>query len=191
MYMADHGDLMGDFGAYFKCSFLRGSEHVPIIVRVPGGPSGERRPQLAGLQDVLPTLAALTDCPLGAGVHGLDLSQAIRGAGAPLRDVFYSQCLDPPHQLGMAFDGRWKYCYAQDGPTEELYYLAEDPDELVNLASRPDAEALLKPWRQRLIAEAQKVGDTALLDGGTLATAPLDREAIAKLPLGGFGWRWF
>jgi len=191
MYMADHGDLMGDFGGYFKCNFLEGSVHVPLILRVPGGPAGERRTQLVGLQDVLPTLAALTDCPLGAEVHGLDLSAAIRDAAAPTREVFYSQCLDAPRQLGMVSDGRWKYCYAQEGPTEELYDLAEDPHELVNLASRPDAEALLKPWRERLIEEARKVGDTALLDGDGLATAPLDREAIAKLPLGGFGWRWF
>jgi hypothetical protein len=35
------------------------------------------------------------------------------------------------------------------------------------------------------------VGDTDLLDGDSLVTTPLDRDAIPTLPLGGFGWRWF
>ncbi|MBM4031852.1 MAG: hypothetical protein FJ291_08720 [Planctomycetes bacterium] len=185
LFTADHGDLMGDFGGFFKGNFLQGSVHVPFILRTPGGPKGARRRELVGLQDVLPTLAALTGCPLDAAVHGLDLT------AAPARDVFYSQCFDPPEQSAMLFDGRWKFCYAQEGPTEELYDLAEDPHELVNLATRPGGEALVKPWRERLIAEARRLGDAALLDGDRLTTAPLDRSAIPRLPLGGFGWRWF
>jgi len=191
MFTADHGDLIGDFGAYFKCSFLKGSAHVPLIVKAPGRPSGERRKQLVGLQDMLPTLASMSHCPLGEEVHGLDLTEALRDENASVREVFYSQCLDAPRQSAMVFDGRWKYCYAQEGPTEELYDLAEDPDEMANLAGRAGAEALLKPWRERLVEEARRVGDTAILDGDSLVTAPLDRGAIEKLPLGGFGWRWF
>ena len=136
-------------------------------------------------------LLRMTGCPLNAEVHGLDLAEALRDENAALRDVYYAQCLDAPRQLAMVSDGRWKYCYGQEGPTEQLYDLADDPDERVNLASRPDAESLLKPWRERLIEEARRFGDAALLDGDGLAAAPLDREAIAKLPLGGFGWRWF
>ncbi|HUT32749.1 MAG TPA: sulfatase-like hydrolase/transferase [Planctomycetota bacterium] len=191
VFTADHGDLMGDFGGYFKANFLEGSVHVPLLVAGPGLPKGARRGQLVGLQDILPTLAALTGCPLDAEVHGLDLTAPLRDPKAPLREVLYSQCLDAPEQLAMLFDGRWKYCYAQEGPTEELYDLAEDPQELVNLAARPGAKARLRPWRERLAAEAKRLGDTQLLDGDCLATAPLDREAIRKLPLGGFGWRWF
>lgn len=191
LYTADHGDLMGDFGAYFKGNFLRGSVDVPLIFRGPGIPPGERRRQLAGLQDILPTLARLTGCPLEQEVDGLDLTDALQNDTAPTRDLFYGQCLDAPRQLAMLFDGRWKYCYAQQGPTEELYDLAEDPDELNNLATRPDADALLKPWREGLIAEARRWGDTGLLDGDGLATSPLDRAALAKLPIAGMGWRWY
>ena len=191
VYMADHGDLMGDFGTYFKCTFLEGSVRVPILFAGAGVPGAQRRRQLVGLQDILPTVAAMTDCPLGQQVHGLDGSAALADGDAPVRDAFYSQCIDAPRQSAMVCDGRWKYCWAQEGPTEELYDLAEDPQELTNLASGPDGAALVRPWRERLIAEARKVGDTAVLDGDALATAPLDRAAIAKLPVGGMGWRWF
>ncbi|MBL7224026.1 MAG: sulfatase-like hydrolase/transferase [Candidatus Brocadiae bacterium] len=192
VFTADHGDLMGDFGAYFKGNFLRGSAHVPFLVRGPGIPAGERRKQLVGLQDILPTLARMTGCPLDGDVHGLDLTDACQTADAPVRDLYYAQCFDAPRQLAMLFDGRWKYCWSQQGAVEELYDLAEDPHELSNLATRPDAEALLTPWREGLIAEARRVGDTALFDGdGRLATAPLDREAFKKLPVRGMGWRWY
>jgi len=191
LYVADHGDLMGDFGTYFKCSFLEGSVHVPILFRGPGVPAGQRRKQLVGLQDLLPTLAAMTECPLPADVQGLDLSNALRDGSAAVREIFYSQCLDAPRQMAMVTDGRWKYCYAQEGPTEELYDLAEDPTERVNLATRPDGETRLAPWRERLIAEARHFGDTGILDGEGLVTSPLDRETFKDLPIEGMGWRWF
>ena len=191
VYTADHGDLLGDFGAYFKCVFLNGSVNVPLILRGPGLPAGQRRGQLVGLQDLLPTLAALTGCPLGHAVHGIDLSAALQDDAAPVRDVFYSQCCDPPRTSAMVSDGRWKYCYAQEGAVEELYHLADDPDELDNLAVRPDADSLLRPWRERLMAEARRIGDTTLLDGDGLAAAPLDRAALATLPISGMGWRWY
>lgn len=191
MCAADHGDLMGDFGTYFKSNFLAGSVHVPLIVKSPGVAGGQRRKQLVGLQDVLPTVAALAGCPLGRKVHGADLSAALRDERAEVRELYYGQCGDDPRQAAMVTDGRMKYCYAQQGPTEELYDLAEDPHELVNLACRDGAEKLLRPWRERLIAEARQLGDISLLDGEKLVSAAVDREAIRKLPVGGMGWRWF
>jgi choline-sulfatase len=187
VYSADHGDLMGDFGTFFKCSFLEGSVRVPMLWRGPGLPAGERRKQLVGLQDVLPTLAAMTDCPLDADVHGLDIKGTLTG-DAPTRDVFYSQCLDVPRQSAMLTDGRWKYAWAQEGPTEELYDLEEDPHELVNLS----AEVNLAPWRERLIAEATRLGDTAIVgDDGKLVTNPLNRASFKDLPICGMGWRHY
>ena len=191
LYTADHGDLLGDFGTYFKGNFLEGSVHVPLIFKAPSVPGGQRRGQLAGLQDILPTLATLTGCALSRQVQGVDLSGALRDGRAGVREVFYGTCGDRPAQSAMVFDGRWKYCYAEQGSTEELYDLAEDPGELVNLATRPDAEQLLAPWRQRMSAEARRWNDLDLLDGDALAAAPLDRSTFAELPVSGMGWRWF
>ena len=191
MFTADHGDLMGDFGTQFKSNFLNGSVRVPGIWRVPGLPAGQRRTQLVSLHDILPTLAVMTGCTLGRQVQGMDLSGAIADPAAELREVLYAHCGDDPRQAAMVCDGRWKYCYAQEGPTEELYDLQEDPEELVNLASRSDGERLCGPWRERLIAEARRLGDTALLDGDALVTSPLDRAAFKDLPVVGMGWRWY
>ncbi len=191
IYTCDHGDLMGDFGTYFKCNFLEGSVRVPFIVRGPSVPSGQRREQLVGLHDILPTLGRMTGCKLPNEVQGLDISRVFTEPGAEVRDVIYSQCGDAPREAAMVCDGRWKYCYAQQGPTEELYDLQEDPHELVNLAVRANGESLCKPWRQRLIDEANRWGDTTLLDDNGLVTSPLDRSSFKDLPVIGMGWRWF
>ena len=162
-----------------------------MIIKAPSLPTGSRRDQLVGLQDILPTLTALTGCPLEQEVHGCDLSPVLNDKSIKTRDLYYSQCMDHPQQSAMIFDGQWKYCYAQQGATEELYNLSEDPDELVNLALSKDAESLLQPWRVRLMDEAGRIGDSELLDGDKLVTSPLDRSEIAKLPVTGMGWRWY
>jgi len=191
LYIADHGDLMGDFGVYFKCSFLEGSVRVPIIIKGPSIPAAQRRKQLVGLQDLLPTLAELTGCPLEQEVHGKSIVAACRDANANIRDLYYSQCRDEPQQSAMVTDGRFKYIYCQAGAVEQLYDLAEDPHELVNLASRPDGQDLVRPWRQRLIEQARMYGDTGILDGDELVRSPLDRQSLETLPIEGMGWRWY
>ena len=91
----------------------------------------------------------------------------------------------------MVTDGRMKYNYAEWGAVEELYNLADDPQELVNLAAQDGSESLLAEWRGKLIAEARKWDDQNLLDGDGLAESPLDRSTFEDLPIGGMGWRWY
>lgn len=194
LYCADHGDLMGDFGMFFKTSFLRGSIEVPFIVRCPGKPENEHRSQMVGLQDILPTLASMAGCPLPQPVDGIDLTEAIENAEAPGRDIYYAQCFDTPRQMAMVTDGTWKYSYAQEGPTQELYNLQDDPNELVNLATDPAYADTAKQWHQTLIKQAKHFGDTALLDDTTetgMCITPVDRDAIRELPISGMGWRWY
>jgi arylsulfatase A-like enzyme len=166
---------------------------VPIILRAPGLPAGERRRQLVGLQDILPTLAELTGCPLDAEVDGRDMTPAAADGAAAGRELYYAQCHDTPRQSAMVTDGRWKYCHQESGGVEELYDLQADPHELSNLAAGDAPDEALAPWRSKLIAEAKRFADTALLtdDRSELRTSPLDRDAIRKAGIGGMGWRWY
>ena len=194
VYTADHGDLMGDFGTFFKCSFQQGSLNVPIIFAGAGVPKEQRRTQLVGLQDILPTAAELTECCLDQKVHGLDLTDVMNDSGAEGRDIYYAQCLDAPQQMAMVTDGSLKYCYCQQGPTEELYDLVNDPHELVNLATDKDHHADLLKWREVLINQARRLGDNDILDPSCrngLVGSSLNREDFKKLPITGMGWRWY
>ncbi len=178
IYSADHGDMLGDFGLYFKSCFYSGSVKVPLIIRYPGVFDGGLMPgPPAGLQDIMPTLIELAGEPLAVGVDGENLADVT--AGAASREYYVSQCGDEPRQQYMAADENWKYIYHQQGGAEELYNLAEDPSELNNLAGTDSAEAASaeKNMREYLVEWCRENDDAMMLEDGMLA-----REENEKPP---------
>ncbi|MHC4916378.1 MAG: sulfatase-like hydrolase/transferase, partial [Planctomycetota bacterium] len=107
LFTADHGDMLGDFGCFFKACFPAGSEHIPLLMRAPGLPAGEVRDVLAGTEDVLPTLCELAGVEIPAGVEdGRSLAAAAR-EGAAVRELYVAQTGNAPNQCYMATDGKW------------------------------------------------------------------------------------
>jgi arylsulfatase A-like enzyme len=194
LYVADHGDMLGDFGIFFKSNFLNGSVRVPMMLSAPGRlPEGEERRHLVSPLDILPTLAAMCDCPLPGAVHGEDLTPLLQDSAAPGRELFISQCRPSPDQGYMATDGRWKYIYTQAHATEELYDQETDPQELANLAGQDDAEieAIKRHMKEAIIRFCRETGDEAMLDGDGLACSQPDREHYRKPRFSGLGDRPF
>src|SRR6202042_602550 len=58
LFCADHGEMLGERGLWYKMSFLEQSARVPLIVRVPGV-APRRIAQPVSLLDVTPTLLEL------------------------------------------------------------------------------------------------------------------------------------
>ncbi len=188
-YMSDHGDLLGDFGNFFKCSMFDGSVRVPFIWRAPGvAEAGKARDHLVGPIDLLPTLTGLTGCPLEHEVDGRDLTPVLKSADAPGRDFFVSQTWDDPEQKYMVRTRRWKYVYCQEGGTEELYDVANDPEERHNMAGEHPGET--GRLRKTLVEWCERNGDDQMIADGDLATSP----AVTGKPEFQdriMGWRWF
>ena len=55
VFTADHGEMLGERGQWFKQSFHEWSVRVPLIVRIPGLQSSPRVAELVSLVDLLPT----------------------------------------------------------------------------------------------------------------------------------------
>jgi arylsulfatase len=189
-FNADHGDLLGDFGCFFKSNFLNGSVRVPQIWSAPGlMQSDVERDDLVGLQDIMPTLCSLADVPLEHDVHGMDLSQTLRGESALGREVYVAECHDAPRQQVMACDGRWKYIHSEMNGVEELYDQQEDPHELCNLAS--EVGEIVQRLRASVVEWSRETGRESLLDGDDLVSTPADVESEMGFADGSQGWRWF
>ena len=63
IFCADHGDMLGERGLWYKMSFYDWSARVPLIMAGPGVPEGRRIKANCCLVDILPTLVdlAMTD----------------------------------------------------------------------------------------------------------------------------------
>jgi arylsulfatase A-like enzyme len=82
--VADHGESLGERSSWFNHNgVFRETVHVPLVLRVPGGPRGARVRAPVSSVDVAPTFLALAGLDAG-GSRGLDLVRVARGApGAP------------------------------------------------------------------------------------------------------------
>jgi choline-sulfatase len=192
VYTGDHGDLLGDFNCFYKGNFLNGSVRIPSVWSIPGVIPAESRPEvLMGLQDVLPTLAALTDTQLGRNVQGMNLLPLIQGEKDNGREVYIGQCFSASSrkQQYMACTKEYKYIYSEMNGMEELYDLENDPDELKNRAvEQPDITAELRAY---VIQWCQENGDQEMLEGNDLRRYAADVESLCEFRHGGMGWRWY
>jgi choline-sulfatase len=134
LFTADHGEMLGERGLWYKMAFFEASARVPLIIRAPGGAAGARVTEPVSQLDVAPTLLDL--CALdGAGaMDGRSLAPALAGDVLGSADVvaeYLAEGVNSP--AVMLRRGRHKYIWCGDDP-EQLYDVAADPHELVDLA---------------------------------------------------------
>ena len=130
IFASDHGDYLGDHDLIGKGQYYEASCHVPMIVRVPGGPVGTEN-TLVELTDVTATLLGFGG---GKPAHPLD-SRPLTGLGLPgeqPREIIFGFVGGGQ----MAFDGRWKLAKYNTGE-QHLFDLANDPLEQHNLIADP------------------------------------------------------
>ncbi|MEM0922538.1 MAG: choline-sulfatase [Pseudomonadota bacterium] len=133
---ADHGDMLGERGLWYKMAMFEHSARVPLIMAGPGVVEG-RVAQACSLVDLLPTFldAAGWQGTLGMPIDGRSLLPLARGEaeGDPDEAVveYCAECAS--HPIFMIRRGVWKYIHCDIDPPQ-LYNLAEDPGERRNLA---------------------------------------------------------
>ena len=181
LFTADHGDLLGDHGLFFKATFFRAAWHVPFVVYAPGRATGGRRdPRFLASEDVYPTLL---DLALGAGEGdggaGTDGSagaaagrSALAGPGVA-RDTVFGSVGPAPRAQHAARSERWSYVLHARGGYEELYDLRADPEERRNLAGQAAPSTAGRELRAGLEAWLAAGGDRGCLDeSGHLRSDP-------------------
>src|ERR1700722_7975918 len=153
MLLADHGDMLGERGLWYKMSFFEGACRIPLIVHAPQRFAPRRVAESASLLDVLPTLAEIANggqapqyaAPIG-GQSLLPALQGGRGPGEVIGEYLAEGAIAP---VVMIRRGRHKFVHCPVDP-DQLYDLAADPDERVNLAATGGQEAVLTEFRAEL-----------------------------------------
>ncbi len=140
IFTADHGDLLGERGLWYKMSFFEASARIPIVVTGPDITPASRS-TAASLLDVAPTLAQIAGAdpmPDNPGRSLLDLAAADDAGRTVLGEYLGEGAVAP---IVMIRRGSEKFVWSPADPPQ-LFDLATDPDELVNLAATaPEATA--------------------------------------------------
>jgi arylsulfatase A-like enzyme/Flp pilus assembly protein TadD len=177
---ADHGESLAEHGESTHGYFIYDSTtRVPLIVRTPWGLRGRSRTQVAQV-DLLPTVLDLVGLAPQEGIDGGSLARALLDPAADLGHVAYSETYYPRYHFGWQHlqgmrDGRHQFIEA---PRPELYDLAKDPGEVMDIyeASRPRADSL------RLALERQ----ARSLDEAAPERKGLDPETLQRLAALGY-----
>lgn len=149
VFTADHGESLGEHGYYFGHGRLpyEPGAHVPLVMSWPGRiAAGQRVPEVVELVDLYPTLVDLLahdrEVP---GLEGESLAPLLVAAGEEAPAGFEYAFAEagggsPTTHFRSVRDERWKLIYhpplGQQPRSWELYDLAADPGETVNLWER-------------------------------------------------------
>lgn len=151
--IADHGDMLGERGLWYKMSFFEPACRIPLIVHAPGRLSPRRVSEPASLVDLLPTLLALADEKVPpiyvAPIDGTSLVPALEGGSAPgeVRGEYLAEGAIAP--IVMMRGARFKYIHSPADP-DQLYDLGSDPDERTNLAAAREHAAVVAGFRDEV-----------------------------------------
>lgn len=140
---ADHGEMMGERGMWFKQHFFEWAASVPFIVYAPDHFAPARVKENISLVDLLPTLTDLASGgafeEYAAPIDGQSLVPALNGDVSGLRDVVISEFAadGSTGPSRMVRKGPWKLMWLE-GVDVLLYNIEDDPNELTNRADDAD-----------------------------------------------------
>lgn len=160
VYAADHGLAVGSHGLLGKQSLYEHSMRAPLIVSGPGLPEGASTTALVYLLDLYPTLLGLCGTSGDADIAGHDLAPLWRGEQEAVRETLFLSMTDAQRAVT---DGRWKLIRYPRVDLTQLFDLASDPDELLDLSDRPEQQARVAELWTELERWQAEVGDEAPL----------------------------
>jgi choline-sulfatase len=149
LLLADHGDMLGERGLWYKMSFFEPACRIPLIVHAPRRFAARRVTNSASLVDLLPTLSELAGDKPESFATPLDGHSLVpQLAGDSGRDEVIGEYLAEGAiaPLVMIRRGRHKFVHSPVDP-DQLYNLLDDPDEVRNLAALPEHASLIQEFR--------------------------------------------
>ena len=149
LLIADHGDMLGERGLWYKMSFFEPACRIPLIVHAPARFAPRRVANSASLVDLLPTLCELADAAPAGYATPLDGESLVpQLAGDAGRDEVIGEYLAEGAiaPVVMIKRGRYKFVHSPADP-DQLYDLLADPDEVRNLATSSQHAARVQEFR--------------------------------------------
>ncbi|MCF7837504.1 MAG: sulfatase-like hydrolase/transferase [Candidatus Marinimicrobia bacterium] len=157
IYCADHGDMVGEYGLWYKGNFMDAAARIPLIIAgAAARRSGVTVESVTSLIDVGPTVLALMGAEPLPDAAGRSLAGFLSGAGEA--SAWPNEAFAEEH--GSAGRGpsfmirrdRWKFIYYHRDGSCRLFDMGPGGGEHRDLADDPDHAALVAAFRQETLA---------------------------------------
>jgi len=158
VFTADHGEMLGERGMWYKQTFFEWSSRVPLIVSMPHDSGPRRVGAPVSLVDLLPTFLDLANDgrPLAPSdpLDGHSLMPLINGDDdGQDREVISEYSSEGVRAASrMVCRGAYKYIFTRGLPPQ-LFDLERDPDELNNLAGQASFASVCEVLHARLVQD--------------------------------------
>jgi arylsulfatase A-like enzyme len=182
VYSADHGLAIGSHGLFGKQNLYEAGMKPPLFFAGPGIPKGETQ-ALAYLLDIFPTVCDLAGTEVPGGLDGKSLKPVIEGKSSGVRDTLFLAYRDVQRAVR---DSRYKLLRYPQVNVTQLFDLQSDPDELTNLADKPEQAERIKSLTAELERWQKSLGDTAPLTVAQPQSPEWDHTRIPE-PMPGKG----
>ena len=162
VFTADHGDLRGEHGRQNKGVPLEGSAKIPFVIQWPEKiKPGKRIDKALGCVDFLPTVLGMMGCKTAGKESGRDASAFFVGSAPDKWEDVSILRQGSASGWVCAVSERYKLVLApRDVPW--LIDKKEDPDELINFATKKENRDIVRNLAKALDAYHKKHKDPSL-----------------------------
>lgn len=167
VYTSDHGDMLGDHALMQKGVFYEQATRVPLLVKVPWLKNSATTVDAPFSHiDLMPTLTELIGGTAPAGLDGKSWAKVLPAPASIVAEdiiVIWNDAKHPAEESRcLVTPDRWKCIfYHDDAPV--LFNLAQDPDELRNLARDSQHQSRIAGYADKVRQWQAKVGDPLAL----------------------------
>jgi arylsulfatase A-like enzyme len=152
IFTGDHGYMLGQHGRFEKHCCFEPAIRSPLLIRYPAAVKPKQTTAaLVEFIDIVPTVLDFCEVAKPEGVQGRSLAPLLRGTAKAHREQVFVEYAE--NEEAAVLTERWKLIYCtgkrerQDGyktgrllpgRTVQLFDRENDPDELTNLAKKPE-----------------------------------------------------
>jgi arylsulfatase len=148
-FVADHGEMNGDYRLLYKNNFLAPAVRVPFVVRPPAAHTAARGATSDAVVELMDVGATLVELAGGQQIPrslARSVLPAVEDASRSHREAALSEL----HREKSLATAQWKLVVNTENEVYLLFDLRADPSETRNLASLPGYEKIERTLRRQL-----------------------------------------
>jgi len=156
IFTSDHGLAVGKHGLLGKQNQYDHSVRAPFIIKGPNVPAGKSKKGMFYISSVFPTALEMAGLAIPESVQVPSVVPLIRGDQETVNSSIYGSYR---HFQRMLRQDDYKLIYYPRIRKTQLFDMNNDPDELVNLADKPEQFERIKQMMAELEEWKKVVGD--------------------------------